>query len=100
MASLDIGIQQLLIFNVAVQILLGGIYFVKLLNAVVKFGNVFKLELFLVNWLGVNQKGKVFISIFLVLELFFKGECLGERIFVKVPVKVFPSFFHQFSLLL
>ena len=49
MADLHIGLQQIGVVDVAIQVELSCFYFVKLLNAVIKLCNVRELELLLVD---------------------------------------------------
>ena len=78
MASLNVGVQQIWVVDVSVQVDFCSLHFVELLNAVIELGDVSKLKLTLVNLFCVSREGQILVIILGILKLFLDLEGLCE----------------------
>ena len=93
MARVHIGVQQVGVLQVPVQIQLRSLHDIKLLNAVIEFADVRKLELVLVHRFSMGLQGKISFELG-ILKLLSKLEGLSKRVLVQVFIEVLPHIGH------
>ena len=94
MCCVDEVAQQVLVIDIVVQILLGSLECVQLLDTVVVLGNVWELELLSIDVRSVNSNVQVEWLGSLFKKIALHKESIEELLFIKSSAEFFPGAAH------